>query len=115
MVKLVALVRRRADLTQEEFARYWREEHAPLAARQGMRRYVIDVALRPQPGGAAPRYDGVAEIWWDDVASMEAALASPAGVAAAADVARFAASVEFLLCAEHEVALGVEGRVAPPA
>jgi EthD domain len=44
MIKLVFVIRRREDLSPEEFHRYWREEHGPLAARLldelGARRYV---------------------------------------------------------------------------
>ncbi|CAN0576148.1 unnamed protein product, partial [Ectocarpus sp. 12 AP-2014] len=32
MIKLVALVRRRPDLSKEAFADYWVNVHAPLAA-----------------------------------------------------------------------------------
>jgi hypothetical protein len=44
MLKLVFTVRRREDLTREEFQSYWRERHAPLVRRHAdtlrIRRYV---------------------------------------------------------------------------
>lgn len=97
MIKLLALVRRRPDLSPEEFARYWTTVHAPLAAAQGPRGYVIDVRTPTQPDGAVDHVDGVAEIWWDDHEHMARGLTSPAGRVAAADIANFAAEVRFVV------------------
>ncbi|MFP4310489.1 MAG: EthD domain-containing protein [Nitriliruptoraceae bacterium] len=97
MIKLLALVRRRPDLSPEEFARYWTTVHAPLAEAQGPRGYVIDVRNPEQPAGALEDIDGVAEIWWDDHDHMERGLTSEAGRIAAADVANFAAEVRFIV------------------
>lgn len=108
MVRLIALVTRRADLDQAAFARYWTHVHAPLAARQGMARYTINVAIDPQPDAAVAPYDGTAEIWWDSVEAMQAGLAGPAGVAAAADLAEFTERVEFLVAEGHDVDVGAD-------
>jgi uncharacterized protein (TIGR02118 family) len=78
MIKLVFCLRRLPHLSRAEFQRYWRETHAPLvrrhAATLGIRRYVqlhtlehpTQDALRASRGGPEA-YDGVAELWWDDV------------------------------------------------
>lgn len=103
MVKLVALVRKRPDLSREDFATYWIRTHAPLAARiPGMLGYRINVADGPGTLPGAP-YDGSAEIWFISREAMEAGLASPEGVVAGGDVANFAASLEFLVTDEHVV------------
>ena len=100
MIKLVALVRRRKDLSQKAFARYWTEVHAPLAAAiPGMRGYRINIA--GDPGGMTPAaYDGSAEIWFDDRAAMEAGLASPQNDIAAKDTENFLDHLEFLVTDE---------------
>lgn len=79
MIKIIYCVRRREGLSRAEFSRYWREEHGPLvkrhAAALGVRRYtqshtLDDPRLRPAidaRGGVDEPYDGVAEIWWDDL------------------------------------------------
>lgn len=108
MIKLLALVRRRPDLSVEEFSRYWRQVHAPLAEAQGPRGYVIDVRTDAQPDGAVPDIDGVAEIWWDDHDHMARGLGSEAGRIAADDVANFAAEVRFVVVEPHTI-------VPPPA
>jgi uncharacterized protein (TIGR02118 family) len=86
MVKLVFCLRRRAELSREEFDRYWREQHAPLvrsvAETLGIRRYVqvrtldtpANEALR-SPRGAPEPFDGVAELWWDDEDALSAGTA----------------------------------------
>lgn len=104
MLKLTFCLHRLPVLSREAFQRYWRETHAPLvrrhAAALGVVRYVqthtghddYAAALRAGRGGPEP-YDGVAELWWPDRASFEAALATPeaqeAGAALLEDERRF--------------------------
>ncbi len=90
MVKLTFCLRRLPHLSQEAFQRYWREQHAPLvrqhAAALRIRRYVqchtltvpANEALQRSRGTAEP-YDGVAELWWESLEDLAAALDTPAG------------------------------------
>ena len=106
MIKLVALVRKRADLTDTAFAAYWLGVHAPLAASiPGMRGYRINIVTDPGPGPAAA-YDGSAEIWFDSRETMEAGLASAEGKRAGDDVAAFANDLQFLVTDEHVILAG---------
>src|SRR3954467_7423250 len=115
MVKLVFTLRRRKDMSREEFQRYWREQHAPLVARHAqalrIRRYIqvhardtdLDTAISasrgsetratpPHPplpasgGGETRAYDGVAELWWESVEDLMAAYASEEGQVAGAEL-----------------------------
>ncbi|MFN8539930.1 MAG: EthD family reductase [Thermomicrobiales bacterium] len=89
MIKLVLLVSKRADLSAEEFRRYWREQHAPLLMQlPGLRRLVFNYAL-PGMDGTAPEYDGVSEDWFESAEAMQAAFGSPAGQAVFADAPNF--------------------------
>src|SRR4051794_791783 len=75
MLKLFYCLRRKPDMSPEEFQRDWREVHAPLvderAAVLGIRRYVqahttmpeVVPALQERNGGSPEPCDGVAEIW----------------------------------------------------
>ncbi|HKZ04650.1 MAG TPA: EthD domain-containing protein [Methylomirabilota bacterium] len=93
MIKLVFCVRRRAEMSREEFQRYWRERHAPLvqeaAAALGIRRYVqvhtlttpVNDGLRRARGGPE-EFDGVAELWFESLDALTAAGATPEGRAA---------------------------------
>ena len=79
MIKLTFCLRRRPDLTWEEFSRYWRDIHAPLVAERaevlGILRYVqvrtadlprLHDAYRARNRSPEP-YDGVAELWFADL------------------------------------------------
>lgn len=102
-VKVVALVRRRRDLTRQQFLERWTGAHVALSSRLGMRPYRINVALEPQDDGSVPPYDGTAEMYWPDLESFRSALASPEGVLAGEDVAAFAESVELVVVEEFVV------------
>jgi uncharacterized protein (TIGR02118 family) len=98
MVKIVFSLRRRSDLTRDEFQAYWRDRHAPLVARHAdvlrIRRYVQTHARASEVGAAqsAARgsepdvYDGQAELWWDSLDDIVGAVSTPAGQQAAAEL-----------------------------
>lgn len=98
MIRLVALVRRRPDLSLPEFQDYWRNEHGPLVAyhqnRLGLRRYtqshrIEDPAnerMATARGGMEAPYDGVAELWFESEAAFVAAGRSEGGRRADADL-----------------------------
>jgi uncharacterized protein (TIGR02118 family) len=69
--KLTFMLRRRPELTREEFQRTWLEDHAPVVKKwadaMGCKRYVqvhTDLDAEARPGRPEP-YDGVAELWFD--------------------------------------------------
>jgi uncharacterized protein (TIGR02118 family) len=85
MTKILILFRKRSDLRTEEFRRYWKETHAPIAAKlPGLRKYIQDHVL-PDPTQDDPLYDAVAELWFDSAEAFQASLASPEGQAVLAD------------------------------
>ena len=100
MLRLTFLLRKRPDLSHDDFYRYWLEEHGPLVAsharRLGVLRYVQVHTLRDEAalaaaagmararGGMEPIYDGVAEAWFESRDAMLEATSSPAGRSAAA-------------------------------
>jgi len=69
MVKVYALIPRRNDVTIEKFHAHWRNVHAPLGKRiTTIRRYVQSHVLRPAVSGLPTSiYEGVAEVWFDDL------------------------------------------------
>ena len=93
MIKLTFAVRRRTDIDPAEFHRYWRDQHGPLVRSLqqvlGIRRYVqthrletpLNDVLRAGRGALEP-FDGVAELWWDDLDALVAAASSSEGSAA---------------------------------
>jgi len=75
MVKTLSIFKRKPGLTPEEFLQYWKDEHAPLAARviPGLRKYVQNHRLKIS--GFEFEIDGIAEIWWDNLEALQSYLA----------------------------------------
>ena len=89
MTKVIFVVHRRPDMDRDEFRRYWRDVHGPLAARMpGLRKYVQNHAVPDSPYGDPP-CDGIAELWFESPEAMQAGFASPEGVATTADIPNF--------------------------
>jgi len=102
MFKLIILLKKKPSLTDEEFAKYWVDTHAPLANKMpGLRKYVVNVVRRPP--NREPEYNGVVELWFDDVDSMKKAFASPEGKATQKDTDAFAAGLTTMYIDEHMI------------
>ena len=69
MLKSFALLPKKPGISDEQFHRHWREVHAPLALRiPSLRRYVQSHRLPQQiPGFSTTPYEGIAEVWFDDL------------------------------------------------
>lgn len=109
MIKLIYCITRKAELSVEEFQRYWRETHGPIAARiPGVRRYVQCHTLPDSYGrDTPPPYDGAAELWFDDMDAFRAALPSAELQAAREDELNFIDhSHSFLIVTEEKVVVG---------
>ena len=79
MQRLVFYLKRRLELSQSLFFDWWLGRHRALAEQlPGLRQYIISLAADTQEGP----FDGMAELWFDDLAAADAAFASPAGRAA---------------------------------
>lgn len=100
MIRRVSLVRKRPELTREEFVARWTGEHVEYAKRlPGLRGYVIHIL-----GGEAPSVDGIAITTFDSREDAERAFADPdlaAGLGRTRD--DFAASVEVYFAEEHVI------------
>lgn len=83
MIKLTIWAVRKPGLSHEEFDTYWRDQHGPLIRSvtefsRHVRRYVQCHGIEAGPGfGHSSNFDGIAELWFDDVAAMNRAFAEP--------------------------------------
>jgi len=100
MIRRFSLVRKRPELSPEEFLARWTGEHVEIAKRlPGLRGYVIHVL-----DGEAPAYDGIAITSFDSREDAERAFADPAlaeGLARTRD--EFAAEVEVYFAEDHVI------------
>ncbi len=124
-VKMIICVRRRPQLSRQEFHSYWLEHHGPLA--HGVRdrglappmtgyvqNHTLDVAsveaFRRDRGMAVEPYDGVTEVWLDRVEDLDMGDALSAELVAAQqmlveDEAKFVdlARSRVFICRPHEI------------
>ena len=106
MVKLVYCVTKKAGLTDEEFFRYWENIHGPIGARiPGLRKLVQSHRLTVAGDKHRPDYDGMAELWFDDVEALLAARQSPEWKSSSEDEANFIdhSKVAYFLSEEHTI------------
>src|ERR671922_1060242 len=100
MQRVVIYLKRRTDLLQPAFFDWWLGQHRALAEQlPRLRRYTISLAADAPDGP----FDGMAELWFDDLAATDAAFASPAGQAARADADAHVAQRERLNLTEHTI------------
>lgn len=112
MVKLVYCIRRRPDMDFATFARYWRDVHGPIGARiPGLRRLVQSHVIPASRALRPPDFDGMAELWFDDMEALVAARETLEYELATADEANFVDSLRtaFFVTEEHEVPLDGSG------
>jgi uncharacterized protein (TIGR02118 family) len=101
VLKVFSLIKRREDMSLDEFRSWVLEEHAPMGrSLPGLREYHVSVVDADDP--ALP-YHAVTELYFDDEDAFKAAFASDAGKAAGADVAAHAADRVRLLTSESRI------------
>lgn len=99
MIKVIVLLTKKEGMSRDDFRRYWREVHGPMGGRMpGVRRYIQNHVV----ADGAP-YDGIAELWFDSPADMQAAFTSEAAQEAARDAANFLDGQQVIIVEEVEM------------
>jgi uncharacterized protein (TIGR02118 family) len=104
MVRAHIWVRKKDEMSPEDFADYWLTKHAPIArdGYQHLQGYAVDLVTRVPEGQDKP-YDGVAVLTWEDREGFKADMASEAAKQATDDLASFANAFGLLFVEEHIV------------
>jgi uncharacterized protein (TIGR02118 family) len=93
MILRSGLIENRKDVDEAGFARHWRDVHGPLAARlPGLIGYVQNHIVARAPtrhNGVVHRIDGVSQLWFADIESMQTGMASPEQDACVRDISGF--------------------------
>jgi uncharacterized protein (TIGR02118 family) len=106
-LKRMSLLRRREDVSPEQFAHEWQAVHGPLVKRLpgvlGYRQNLI--TQRQSPKGTVVGHDGlpvdgIVELWFASTDSLDAAFASPVGREAMAHATTFIAEITTFLVDE---------------
>ena len=104
MIKVFAMLRRREGVSREEFHRWWIEEHVPYARKlPGLRKYRVCLVTGSTSHEGREPWDGIAELWFDSRAALEAAWSSDVGVAALEHSRASHADRLVLITEEHEL------------
>jgi len=104
MVKLVYCITKKAEISDDEFFRYWKEVHGPLGANiPRLRKLVQSHRINISGDKYPPAYDGIAELWFDTIEDLLAARQSPEWQASTADEANFIdhTKVAYFVTEEH--------------
>src|SRR5260370_32595057 len=71
MIKLVYCITKKPGMTDEEFFHYWEHVHGPIGARiPGVRRFVQSHRVHVPGDVRGADYDGMAELWFDDMEAL---------------------------------------------
>ncbi len=103
--KMLFPLKRQAGFSHAAGRRYWLDVHGPIVASlPGLVRYVQCHTVDAAYEYAEPRWDGVAQLWFESVEAMHATLTSPQFTDVAyADTAKFVNmdTVEYFAAREH--------------
>ena len=101
MVKILSMMKRKDGMSIQDFRKWVLEEHAEFGKNfPGIRQYKIDVVTDDNADGP---YDAVNELYFDDVATFQAALQSDIGSQAGADIKEHCAPDRFRLVTEENI------------
>lgn len=106
-VKNIEFVTQKAGMPRDDFQRYWRTVHGPLAAKISViQRYVQShTCTELYENGGSPAYDGVAITWFNDTGDMRVSATLPEYEATRDDEANFLGPEElpFIITREHVI------------
>ena len=106
MIKLVYCITKKGSLTDQEFFDYWENIHGPIGTRIPRLRKLVQSHRLTIPGDKhRPDYDGMVELWFDDLEALTAARESPEWKASTEDEANFIDhnEVAYFVSEEHVI------------
>jgi uncharacterized protein (TIGR02118 family) len=106
VIKLVYCITKKPGLSDAEFFHYWKNVHGPIGARiPGLRKLVQSHTIPATNQIRVADYDGMAELWFDDLDALLTARRSPEWQASTEDEKNFVdgSKAAFFITEEHEV------------
>lgn len=101
MIKIVAVIKKKPTLSRDEFIRYWHDDH-PFFVRAlpGIRGYRQNPAIDHRKEWP---FDGMAELWFDDVSAVKEAYSGDEAAALFAHEEEFLESTQWFISEEAPV------------
>jgi uncharacterized protein (TIGR02118 family) len=118
MVKLFAVLKRKAEMTHEEFVEHWLHRHGPLIANtpslaRHIVRYEQHVRHRPDALSGDLRFDGVTVQWFEDMDEFVGFMSEPEYAEQVhPDEARFLDMDELVFIVTEEPVVPIDGDLA---
>jgi len=103
MIKVVYCITKKRGMSDDEFFHYWKDVHGPIGARIPNLRKLVQSHRLDLKQDRAPDFDGVAELWFDDVNALLGARQSKEWKASTEDELNFVdhKHVAYLVTEEH--------------
>jgi uncharacterized protein (TIGR02118 family) len=105
-VKMFSLLTRKPGSDAASFQAYWRTHHGPLAAKIPQILRYVQCHVRPSAyaDGRTPRYDGVAEVWFEDFQTVRDSGDTDESRAVRLDEPKFlTVPFPFVIASEHRI------------
>jgi uncharacterized protein (TIGR02118 family) len=97
MFKIVGIIKRPEGMDFEAFKTWWLTEHAPKVKQwPGLKKYAINLCTT-----ADQSFDGVAEVWFETKAEMDAVFNTAEGKTARGSATGGASDLAILFTEEH--------------
>lgn len=109
LLKRMSVLKRRADITQDDFRREWKVHGELVRQMRGVEAYRQNVVIeRELTKGRACDYDqfpmdGMVELWFEDVETLAKAFASPQGQRTMAHAKTFLSEITAFLVSEQRI------------
>jgi uncharacterized protein (TIGR02118 family) len=109
LLKRISTLKRRSDITEEDFRREWVVHRDLVRKMPGVSGYRQNVVIARQRVKGHPcgydelPVDGIVELWFENPPTLEAAFSSPAGRETMAHAKTFLAEITAFLVVEHRV------------
>jgi uncharacterized protein (TIGR02118 family) len=109
LLKRISTLKRRPDLSEDDFRREWIAHRDLVRSMPGVAGYRQNVVIareriKGQPCGYDELpIDGIVELWFEDAATLEAAFGSPTGRATMQHAQTFLAEITAFAVVEHRV------------
>ncbi len=103
-MKVHIWLRKKDDMSDEEFRDYWLMTHAPIAGKgyQHLKSYTVHLVTRVPEGQERP-YDGVAILEWEDRDGFKADMGSDVAKRSTDDLGSFTSAFGLLFVEESAV------------